>query len=339
MGNTQNNAPDLEERFLEPEGWRWHSFTRPTQSGGRKILFGSVFPKDSVPDAVVVCLPGLSEFSEKYYETARTLLDKNIAFWTLDWFGQGGSDRYLKNRQKRHAVSFDEDVEDLRYFITEYVKHACVHPDVGRIPMAMLGHSMGATIGLKYLHKYPDMFECAALIAPLMGLQAVKSIPASALMPLSGALRAMGTSYIMGGSDWKPEMRPFEGPEALCTDPKRVKVHTAWFEHNPELQVGSPTYGWVYHALKACSAVRKQSFLEQIDKTFLICAAEGEHLVDNARIKRACDHLEKCTFKMFEGAHHEIIMEKDEIRDEFFNAFYEMIKETIIERPETLKPF
>ena len=71
MGNTQNNAPDLEERFLEPEGWRWHSFTRPTQSGGRKIRFGSVFPKDSVPDAVVVCLPGLSEFSEKYYEMSR----------------------------------------------------------------------------------------------------------------------------------------------------------------------------------------------------------------------------------------------------------------------------
>ena len=192
MGNTQNNAPDLEERFLEPEGWRWHSFTRPTQSGGRKIRFGSVFPKDSVPDAVVVCLPGLSEFSEKYYETARTLLDKNIAFWTLDWFGQGGSDRYLKNRQKRHAVSFDEDVEDLRYFITEYVKHACVHPDVGRIPMAMLSHSMGETIGLTYHHNSPDMFKCSAVIALFLWLQAGKSIPAYASLSLRCSLWSIG---------------------------------------------------------------------------------------------------------------------------------------------------
>lgn len=336
MGNTQNNLPDLEERFLEPEGWRWHHFTRE----GRKIRFGSVFPKDSVPDAVVVCLPGLSEFAEKYYETAGTLLDKNIAFWTLDWYGQGASERYLPNRQKRHAASFDEDVEDFRYFITEYVKHACVHPDVGRIPMAMLGHSMGATIGLKYLHKYPDMFECVGLIAPLMGLQAVKSIPGCALLPISGMLRTiMGKSYVMGGSDWKPEMRPFEGPEALCSDPERVKIHTAWFEHNPDLQVGSPTYGWLHSALKACSDVTKEDFLAEIDKTFLIYAAGKEHLVDNARIEQACTHLKHCTFKTVDGAHHEIIMEKDEIRDEFFNAFYEMIKETIIDRPETLKPF
>ncbi|MBL4804605.1 MAG: alpha/beta fold hydrolase, partial [Alphaproteobacteria bacterium] len=220
MGNTENTSPQLEERFLEPEGWRWHNFKRPAAGGDRKIRFGSVFPKDSVPDAVVVCLPGLSEFAEKYYETARTCLDHNLAFWTLDWYGQGGSERYLKNRQKRHGVSFDEDVEDFRYFITEYVKHACVHPDVGRIPLAMLGHSMGATIGLKYLQKYPDMFECAGFVAPLMGLERVKNIPIGALLPVSGALRTMGKSYIAGGSDWKPEMRPFEGPEALCTDPE-----------------------------------------------------------------------------------------------------------------------
>ncbi len=340
MGNTDDTPPQLEERFSEPEGWRWHHFKRPTANGERKIRFGSVFPKDSVPDAVVVCLPGLSEFAEKYYEVARTCLSKNLAFWTLDWYGQGASERYLKNPQKRHGASFDEDVEDFRYFITQYVKHACVHPDVGRIPMAMLGHSMGATIGLKYLHKYPDMFECAGFIAPLMGIQKVKNIPNSALMALSGTLNAlMGKSYIAGGSDWTKDMRPFQGCEALCSDPERVKIHTAWFEHKPELQVGSPTYGWLHNALKACADVNKKDFLSAIDKSFLICAAEKEHLVDNDRIEAAAKHLQRCTFKTLKGAHHEILMETDEIRDEFFNDFYAMIKETIIERPETLKPF
>ena len=57
-------TPDLEKRFLEPEGWRWHHVKR----GDRKLRFGSAFPKNSIPDAVVVCLPGLNEFCEKYFE-------------------------------------------------------------------------------------------------------------------------------------------------------------------------------------------------------------------------------------------------------------------------------
>ena len=340
MGNTNTTPPELDERFSEPEGWRWHNFTRPTKDGGRKVRFGSVSPKDSVPDAVVVCLPGLSEFAEKYYEVARTCLSKNLAFWTLDWYGQGGSERYLPDRQKRHGVSFDEDVEDFRYFITEYVKHASVHPDVGRIPMAMLGHSMGATIGLHYLHKYPDMFECAAFTGPLLGMKAAKIKAFGALLSISGTLSSvLGKTYIKNGAPWSKGKRAESGPEALSNDPERVKVHGAWFEHKPELQVGSATYGWLHHALKACAQANRPEFLQSLDKSFLLCSAEEEHLVDNERIEQACKQLKRCKHMALKGARHEILMEKDAVRDEFFDAFYALIKETIIDRPETLKPF
>ena len=36
---------------------------------------------------------------------------------------------------------------------------------------------------------------------------------------------------------------------------------------------------------------------------------------------------------------HEILMEKDAIRNDFIDRFYALIKESIIDRPETLKPF
>ena len=49
---TNTKIPkDLEERFTQPKGWRSHHF----ESNGMRIAFGSVFPEDSVPDAVVVC--------------------------------------------------------------------------------------------------------------------------------------------------------------------------------------------------------------------------------------------------------------------------------------------
>ena len=36
---------------------------------------------------------------------------------------------------------------------------------------------------------------------------------------------------------------------------------------------------------------------------------------------------------------YEIIMEVDAVRDDFLGKFYALIKEKIIDRPETLKPF
>ena len=116
--NTIAKHPDLDDRFLEPEGWRWHHFTREN----RNLRFGSVFPQDSIPDAVVVCLPGLSEFAEKYFEVARTVTRHNMAFWVLDWMGQGKSGRYLKNPHKRHSHGFQKDIDDLHYFICEHIK-------------------------------------------------------------------------------------------------------------------------------------------------------------------------------------------------------------------------
>lgn len=336
MTETSNTVPDLEDRFLEPEGWRWHSFIRE----GREIRFGSIFPKDSIPDAVVICLPGLGEFSEKYFETARTCLDKNLAFWIMDWMGQGRSGRYLKNPQKRHATSFQDDVDDLHYFIMEYVKHACVHPDVGRIPITMLAHSMGGNIGLHYLHQHPDMFECAAFTAPLFGLKATDKIPLPCLLPISALLRVlMPKKYVGKGSDWDQAMRPFDGPDALSTDPVRVQVHTQWFESDQELQVGSPTYKWLHAALVSCLRASRKSLLKHIQKACLISLAGKEQLVDNIKAHKIAAALPHCKLQELSESHHEILMETDNIRDQFFQEFYALIKENIIDRPETLKPF
>ncbi|HEY8189985.1 MAG TPA: alpha/beta hydrolase, partial [Micavibrio sp.] len=188
MAAAVSPVPALEPRFLQPEGWRWHMFTNPD---GRKLRFGTVSPKNRVPDAVVICLPGLSEFAEKYYETAHDMLRRNLAFWILDWQGQGKSERPLANRQKRHSSSFDDDVGDLHFFLMEYVKHASVHPDVGRIPMVMLAHSMGANIGMRYLAQHHDMFSCAAFTAPLTGIRATRFLPTSVALDISGVLKEL----------------------------------------------------------------------------------------------------------------------------------------------------
>ena len=329
-----NLIPNLEERFLEPPGWRWHYVSH----GGRKMRFGAVSPPNSIPDAIVVCLPGLSEFAEKYFETARDCLSKNLSFWIMDWMGQGKSDRYFKNSQKRHSRGFQRDVDDLHAFILGYVKHSAVHPDVGRLPMAMLAHSMGGNLGLHYLAEYPDVFECAAFSTPMVGIKTLESIP---LAPqLAKALKMIaGKSYVYGMGDWTPEHRPNHYPNNFSSDPTRDAIHNAWCLTDPALQVGGVTYGWLYHAEKSCATLRRKNLLQSIKTHCLIAQAGHENIVSNAAIKKAVDNLCDVKFIEFPEAAHEILMEKDDIRKEFLNAFYEMIVERIIKRPETLKPF
>jgi lysophospholipase len=70
-----------------------------------------------------VCLfQGRSDFIEKYFETVRDLRARGFAVATLDWRGQGMSDRALPDRRKSYVRSFSEYQIDLDCFIKEIVQ-------------------------------------------------------------------------------------------------------------------------------------------------------------------------------------------------------------------------
>ncbi len=332
MGDS-HDIPVLEQRFTQPDGWRWHGFER----NGRKIRFGSVSPKNSVPDGVVVCLQGVREFSEKYYEIARWCLDHNLSFWIMDWMGQGKSGRYIaQNPQKRHSVDFNEDVADLHYFIQEYVKGASVHPDRGRIPMVMLAHSMGANIGLRYIAKHTNVFECAAFTAPLIGIKAFRFIPQHFILMVAGMCSALfGRSYIPGGNDFEKR----DEHARLSSDAARLAVQVQWQQHDPELACGDVTFGWVYAAQKSCLVLQKASFMHAISIPCVFAISGYEDLVDNAKSSKAAQYMKSCKVVDYPRSAHEILMESDEIRDDFLAQFYTLIKENLIDSPKALKRF
>ena len=333
MSHT-NSPPDLDPRFQPIEGWRWHNFERIK---GRKIRFGSVFPKDSIPDAVVICLQGVCEFSEKYYEMARWCLDNNMAFWMCDWAGQGRSVRFLANPQKRHSQGFDADIDDLHYFIMEYIKHSSVHPDKGRIPMAMLAHSMGSNIGLRYIAKYPDIFECAGFVAPMIGMKVFRKFPQLPMLIVTKILSViMGETYVSsGGGDWEKGA----SKTRLTSDPVRATIHDTWFEYDSNLRCGNVTYKWVHEAQLSCINLKKEILNNDIQTHCLFALAGVEDLVDNKLANKVIGYLPNAKIIEYPNSFHEILMEKDEIRDNFLGHFYNLVKERIIDRPETLKPF
>lgn len=336
MSKIAAPPPSLEKRFQMPEGWRWHVFKNRQ---GRAIRFGTVAPKSGIPDAVVIGLQGLGEFTEKYFELANDLVARNLSFWMIDWQGQGKSHRHLKDRQKRHSGGFQEDVDDLHYFIMEYIKHSAVHPDVGRIPLVMLGHSMGANIGLHYLKQHPDMIACAAFTAPLVGINAIRLMPGWVSLPLTGALRELlDQTYVeVGGGRWTPAMREGKRNDIHTSDPVRKQVHNAWCLHDPELQVGNITYVWLHEAHSSCMKLQKKGYLADIRTPCLFAIAGRETLVDNGAARRAIATMPQAQILEMPDAKHEILMERDDIRDEFLKAFQELLRVNNIK--EKLKPF
>jgi lysophospholipase len=306
----------IEERFLEPAGWRWRKFER----GGRTLRFGAM--ESPTATAAVICLPGLGEFAEKYFETARDCAAMNLSFYIMDWMGQGKSDRFLKNPLKRHSTGFENDINDLDFFIKNHVPK--------NIPLVMLAHSMGGNIGMRYLMRPPHTFACAAFSAPMFGIKAVAGFETAARVLATFMNTIAGQSYVPGGGDNPPENRSkIHGPDDFSSDPVRAAVHNAWREIDPSLRVGGVTFGWIYHALKSCAAIKKTGALENIKIPCAFYAAGDEHLVDNTAIRDAAARIKNAKFIELKDARHEILMERDDIRKQFFNAFKSTIKEII----------
>ncbi|PZP56648.1 MAG: alpha/beta hydrolase [Micavibrio aeruginosavorus] len=329
----------FQKRFSQPDNWRWHHFKSAT---GHKIRFGSVFPKDKIPEAVVVCLPGFREFGEKYFELAHDMLERNIGFWVIDWAGQGQSDRLLPNDPlKVHSLGIEKNVQDLDQFLNDYVKPAAVHPDVGRLPVFLIGHSMGAHIGLRFMHKYSsNLVRGAAFSAPLVAIRQFARYPAFLVKLLSMYIRMSSESYIPGGekmAELAREAAP--GTGFYSSDPDRDQLHRNWFMHQETLRVNGPTYGWLAETLKSCLILQKKSYLRKIELPVLIATAEKDFIVSSKATKKLVSRLPNGELLELPDAQHEIFMERDDIRNKFLAKFDEFIHRTVLSREDRLKKF
>jgi lysophospholipase len=312
-------------RFTQPDGWRWHTFRT---SRNYKIRMGSVQPKDKIPSAAIVCLPGLSEFSEKYFELAHDMLSRNFSFWILDWYSQGESDRAHDNRSKISCDSFDNHVDDLNTFIMDYIKPASMHPAVGRIPMVMIGHSMGGHIGLRYLsEKQNKVFSAAAFSAPMLRIAQLDSVPFFLQRGITSVFQFAKDSYAIGASDWGPTHRADPpGIGNFSSDPARDALHRAWFETYPYLRVGGPTWKWVHEAVKSCALMARPDTLKKIEIPVLLAVAGDDRVVSSNAIRRAAKFIPHAEVLDLPQARHEILMERDQYRKPFMRKFDALIQ-------------
>jgi lysophospholipase len=265
------------------------------------------------PAGTVVLLHGRTEFIEKYCEVAGELLARGYCVFTFDWRGQGLSHRALSDPLKGHVQDFGQFDQDLHLFMDRIVLASAPEPLIG------LAHSMGGNIFLRYLHDNPGAFHKAVLTAPML---AIKTSPfpqwfARAIAFLQTSLGA-SDGYVWGGGPqhWT---HPFAG-NAVTTDAARFARAEALLQAEPRLRLASPTFQWLEAAFRSMALARSHDFAQSIETPVLLMGAAHDQIVHPGADMRLIRRLKHGSFVLLQ-AQHEIMMERDEIRNLFWGFF------------------
>ncbi len=299
-------APVLPERFLVPPGFTWGEF--PTDDGA-VLRWGYLAAPN--PYAECVLVGGFGDFVEKQFETVRDLAARGLSVWCLDWRGQGGSTRPKRWPHRPRARRFERDAAELAAFAAAKLQSG--------LPRVLIAHSMGGAIALLCLRRHPGLFQAAILSAPMLGLLTGRT-PPTLLRAVTGPARLtpLGLCRLPGTYRWRPGSPPTPERSRISSDAERCRIRFAWVSSEPTLRLDQPTYGWLDPALALIARIGKPSFLAAIKTPILLGSAGREHVVSPAAHHRAARRLPDCTLVELPDSKHEPFMERDAIRDQWF---------------------
>jgi lysophospholipase len=262
----------------------------------------------------VVVLNGRTDFLERYFETAEDLIARGFVFVSFDWRGQGGSQRLLKDRMRGYVTSFRKYDKDLEAVMTELVVRKCP------APYFALAHSTGGNVLLRSLRE-PTLFSRAVVTSPLLDF-IYRPWPRKIAKVLAWVfvLSGFGWMYLPGRKRGPLLRKEFDG-NPLTSDPGRWDRDITTTEKFPQLCVGGPTFSWFRAALSSVATLKSWSRSRLISCPVLIVAPSREHVVDPKAARDFSERVPGVSFVQISGSLHEILMEKDRYRQEFWAAF------------------
>ncbi|WP_140986803.1 alpha/beta fold hydrolase [Asticcacaulis tiandongensis] len=283
-------------------------------AGGLRLRLGFWQPEGTARGTVFVS-PGRTEPVEKYYEVVGDLLARGFAVVVHDWRGQGLSARLMPDRLKGHARSESEYLDDYQRLLDAF-------EDRAPKPWLMIGHSMGAALNLATLIQGETRISGAIFINPMLRVKTGRHSLWAVTFQTDWKVRH-GLS-----SDYVPELfdDPFEHTferDALTHDERRYNLWREQLFACPHLGIGSPTWGWLHFALKLGETlIRDKGKLVKKVKTpvSIICSGD-DSLIMRQPSKAFARKLPLGRYVEVAGAEHEILMELDEYRQQFWDEF------------------
>ncbi|WP_415715324.1 alpha/beta fold hydrolase [Roseibium sp.] len=328
-----------------PDGARDGFVVTPDKTKIRYAHWPATGPKRQ---GTVTLLQGRAEFIEKYFEVISDLRKRGFDVVTFDWRGQGGSQRVTRNPARGHVSNFSKFRLDLRTVLKEV--SLAYYPG----PHFALAHSTGALVLLSDTDRLRTMLDRVVLTAPLLGLPSGAWAPdltaarrwllrklsfgllgrprlkaelpkTSALIEKVGfpmarvlSILGLGRLFVPGGNS--EILVDFE-TNRQTSDKTRFDRFNAVLKAAPELGVGAPTLGWLSAAARTMLPFRRRDAGPKIKLPCLVLAAGEDKVVSTPQIEDFVSRTKAAAYVEIPGAAHELMMEKDVFRDQFWAAF------------------
>ncbi|MEM9580176.1 MAG: alpha/beta hydrolase [Pseudomonadota bacterium] len=296
-------APFHPDIAFGPDGGRaiWRE-----ASDGVQLRIG-LWPAQGAPAGTVLLFPGRTEYIEKYGHVADHLTAAGYNVASIDWRGQGLSDRVMDDPYRGHVGDFADYQRDVDVLM-EVVREEGLAG-----PFHLLAHSMGGCIGLRALLNGLPVAS-AVFSAPMWGIRIHPVMRRVAWVVSRVAARFGAGGTLAPGTQARSFILndPFED-NTLTRDPDMWARMGDQIRAVPGFELGGPSLDWVRMAVDECKALAKLPAPPVPCLTFL---GDGERIVDVPPIHQRMAHWPDGTLKVVPGGEHEVLMEVAAVREE-----------------------
>ncbi len=281
---------------------------------GLRLRYGRFEPPPGSHRGTVVILSGRNESIEKYFETIRDLNSRGLACIKMDWRGQGGSARLLRDGERGYVRSFDEYVRDLDRLFTEIVLPDC------RGPHFVLAHSTGALIALLAAPVLANRVRRMVLIAPFLSVVGLP-LGMKGISRLMSALHWLGFGRMYAHGGPRSAAPPAFETNKVTSDRRRFARNVELVKAFPVLGLGGPTVAWVRAACMASARVATPEFRARFRIPTLFIAAGADQVVSRQAVEDYARSIRSARLVTIDGAQHELLQEADLYREQALAAF------------------
>lgn len=264
-----------------------------------------VWKSEGANKGTIFVFPGRTEYTEKY---GRTLTDFDKLGYNsivIDWRGQGLADRPTDDAMKGHVDRFSDYHKDVVALLG-----AANELELPK-PWYMVGHSLGACIGLRALLEGFPAVACA-FTSPMWNIN-LPALKRAAAWPLSWTAHTFGKGdmYAPGTDGQSYVLSTNFEDNRLTNDPEMWEYYLRQIHALPSYQLGGPSIGWLYQTLRETKALSRMPSPDIPCLTF--CGAQ-DVVVDIPAMKDRMARWPNGKLEFIESAKHDVFSEVPEIR-------------------------
>ncbi len=292
---------------------------------------GSFFGKDhaflyykafEVPaeKGAIVFVTGWTETARKYQELIYTFTRQGYSVYAMDNRGQGYSSRLAKNNQIVHVEHYQDYVTDLKQFVDKVVR-ARAHRKI-----FFMTHSMGGLVAALYATQYPWDVDGIIASSPLFQVETGK-VPETVAYGIARTSAATGwaKSYILTHHDTTPESESDFMKQTATHSPGRWDKKVELWKKYPVSFMSGSSNRWLQRTIEATWWLRRGG-AKFVRAPMLMFQAGLDTRVTPAGQDKVCKLAPKCTEVKLPASYHEMLIEKDSIRNRVMARIFEFLE-------------